>query len=366
MSGSATVIAHIDLDAFFAAVELHRRPRLRDRPVVVGGDPSGRGVVATCNYAAREFGIRSAMSAAEARRRCPDAVFLRPDMPTYRAWSERLWELVAPECDAFEQAGLDEAYLGLGAERPLERARAIQQLVRRRMRLSCSLGVATVKVVAKIASDWDKPGGLTHVPAGGEAGFIAPLPVRRLPGIGPRTEQRLTALGVSTIGELAALPDDHPFAVGRLGAMLVQRARGVDPRRVATEPGERLSISTERTFAADVATRAELSTEGRAMAARVAERLAQRGRVARTVTVKLRYSDFTTVTRSRTLEHTTADPVAIWRAAATLIGGALRERDAPLRLLGVGVTGLTVERQLTLFAADETPRAAAPSQRIAS
>jgi DNA polymerase-4 len=346
------VIAHIDLDAFFAAVELHRHPELRGKPVVVGGDPSGRGVVATCNYAAREFGIHSAMSAAEAKRRCPDAVFLRPNMSTYREWSKRLWDLVEPECEVFEQVGIDEAYLVLSDEKALDHAHRIQRLVREKMRLSCSLGVSAAKVVAKIASDFDKPGGITYVPAGEEAAFLAPLPARKLPGVGPRTEERLTKAGIETIGDLAAVDDGHPLTEGKWGASLVLRARGIDRRTVGSERAERISISTERTFAQDVGNRSELAERGREMALRVAERLASKGRYARTVTVKMRYPDFTTITRAQTLTRATDDPAVIWRAAAKLIGAALRTRDEPLRLLGVGVTGLTNERQLSLFSMD--------------
>jgi len=174
------VIAHLDLDAFFAAVELHRHPELRGRPVVVGGDPAGRGVVATASYEARKHGIRSAMSSAEARRRCPEVVFLTPDHRTYRDWSQRVWALVSSLAPVVEQVGIDEGYLVLPEGDPGEQAALIQLAVRERLRLSCSLGVATCKVVAKIGSDARKPGGITVVPPGGEAAFLAPLPVRAL------------------------------------------------------------------------------------------------------------------------------------------------------------------------------------------
>src|SRR6476469_5042259 len=213
----ALVIAHLDLDAFFAAVELHRHPELRGKPVVVGGDPDGRGVVATASYEARRYGIRSAMSSAEARRRCPDVVFIRPDHRTYRDWSRQVWSLVASLAPVVEQVGIDEGYLVLPEGDPGEQAALIQLAVRERMRLSCSLGVATCKVVAKIGSDARKPGGITVVPPGGEAAFLAPLPVRALPGVGPKAQERLAEAGVATIGRLAELSD------ARLGSLLPGR-----------------------------------------------------------------------------------------------------------------------------------------------
>ena len=227
----ARVIAHLDLDAFFAAVELHRHPELRGRPVVVGGDPAGRGVVATASYEARRHGIRSAMSSAEARRRCPEVVFLTPDHRTYRDWSRRVWALVASLAPVVEQVGIDEGYLVLPEGDPGEQAALIQLAVRERMRLSCSLGVATCKVVAKIGSDARKPGGITVVPPGGEAAFLAPLPVRALPGVGPKAQSRLADAGVTTIGRLAELDDGRLAALlpGRVGEELRRRARGHRP-----------------------------------------------------------------------------------------------------------------------------------------
>jgi DNA polymerase-4 len=345
------VIAHLDIDAFFAAVEIHRRPELRGRPVVVGGDPRGRGVVATASYAARRFGIRSAMSCAEALRRCPDAVFVRPDIDHYREWSGRVWGLVREMSPAVEVLGMDEGYLELPDEDAGAAARGIQGAVAERVRLSCSLGVATCKVVAKVASDRDKPGGVTVVAPGGEAAFLAPLPLRALPGVGPRTEARLTAAGLSRIGDLAALDDEGLRALvpGRFGEDLRRRARGIDPRTVQAVPAERISISSERTFARDVSDAAELEEAGREMAQHVADALRARGRWARTVTVKLRYADFRTVTRASTVRAATDDPGVIWSTARALVARALADREGALRLMGVGVSGLSGDRQLTLF-----------------
>ncbi len=345
------MIAHLDIDAFFAAVEIHRRPELRGRPVVVGGDPHGRGVVATASYAARRFGIRSAMSAAEALRRCPEAVFLRPDMALYREWSARVWDLVGDAAAAVEVVGLDEGYLELPDDGAAEAADAVRRAVAERIRLSCSLGVATCKVVAKVASDRDKPGGVTVVAPGEEAAFLAPLPLRALPGIGPRTEERLARAGLATIGDLAALGDDalRGLVPGRFGEDLRRRARGVDPRPVAATPAERISVSAETTFERDVSDPAHLDSAGRDLAGRVAEALRRRGRAGRTITVKLRYSDFQTITRGLTVAAAVNDTDAIWETASALLARALRERPGALRLLGVGVSGLRPDRQLSLF-----------------
>src|SRR6201987_5569684 len=201
------ILAHLDLDAFFAAVEGLESPALRARPLVVGGDPHGRGVVATANYVARRFGIHSAMSAAEALRRCPNAVFVRPRHSVYREYSRHVWSTVRGVVPTVEQTGIDEGYLDLGqvASDFLEArvvAEAVQTAVRAATSLTCSLGVAPCKVVCKVASDCRKPGGLTVVVPGQEAAFLAPFDVRRLPGVGPKAEERLRAAGVDTIRAL--------------------------------------------------------------------------------------------------------------------------------------------------------------------
>src|SRR3954463_4131988 len=208
------IVAHLDLDAFYAAVEELENPELRSQPLVGGGDPRGRGVVATANYAARAFGIHSAMSAAEAIRRCPHAVFVRPRHSLYREYSRHVWSTVRGVVPTVEQTGLDEGYLDMGevAGDFLEArvvAAAEQTGVRAAPSLTCSLGVAPCKVVAKVGSDARKPGGLTVVVPGQEAGFLAPLDVRKLPGVGPKAEERLRAGGVATVGGLASLADDE-------------------------------------------------------------------------------------------------------------------------------------------------------------
>ncbi len=353
LDGAVPILAHLDLDAFFAAVEELEEPSLRSRPLVVGGDPHGRGVVATANYVARRFGIHSAMSAAEALRRCPEAVFVRPRHTLYRQYSQAVWTAVGEIVPRVERTGLDEGYLDLGSV--LESfsgarriAEAVQVAVRGATSLTCSLGVSTAKVVCKVASDRRKPGGITVVPPGREARFLAPLPTRVLPGVGPRAEERLSAAGIATIGELAALPDAALRAVlpGQVGRLLRDRARGIDPRDLELD-AERISISTEETFERDLTDRAALHTELRRMAAEVAEYLRRDGLSARTVTTKLRYADFSLRSRSTTLATPIDEPERIADLACRLLDRGLRDRPGALRLVGVGVSGLTSVRQLT-------------------
>lgn len=351
----ARVVAHLDLDAFFAAVEVLERPELAGRPLVVGGDPLGRGVVATASYEARAFGVRSAMSAAEALRRCPGAVFVRPDHARYRRHSDGLWALVRAAVDVVEQVGIDEGYLDLtGVAATAGEARAVLGALQGRILaetgLGASFGCATGKTVAKVASDRDKPRGLVVVPAGREEEFLAPLPLRALPGIGPKAEQRLALAGLERVGQLADLDDDALRLVlpGQVGRELRERARGVDPRPVLAEAGPSVSIGSEETFDHDIADPAILSAHAARFAAEVAERLRAEGRVARTVTVKLRYPDFRILSRARSAAQPTADPAEIARLAEVALARALRDRPPPVRLLGVAVSRLVEGEQLRL------------------
>lgn len=348
------IVAHLDLDAFFAAVEQLEDPTLRRKPLIVGGDPLGRGVVATANYVARAFGIHSAMSCAEALRRCPEAVFVRPRHSLYRQYSQEVWRSVQEVVPTVERTGLDEGYLDLGeraadllAARRL--AEAVQAAVRGATALTCSLGVAACKVVAKVASDRRKPGGLTVVRPGREAAFLAPFDVRLLPGVGPRAEERLRASGVATIGTLAALEDDalRRLLPGRIGTMLRDRARGIDPRGLETQV-ERISISTEETFAQDIGDLEQLHGELYRMAVRLGDHLTKTGQAARTVTTKVRYPDFSIRSRSSTLAAGIDDGTSIGEVACTLLDRALADRPGPLRLVGVGLSNIEPFRQLAL------------------
>jgi len=348
------ILAHLDLDAFFAAVEELEDPSLRTKALVVGGDPHGRGVVATANYVARRFGIHSAMSCAEARRRCPQAVFVRPRKGLYREYSGAVWTAVKEVVPTVERTGLDEGYLDLGELtsdflRARELAEAVQASVRGATSLTASLGVATCKVVAKVASDRRKPGGLTMVPPGREAAFLAPFDIRRLPGIGPRSEERLHAAGIETVGALAALTDEdlRRLLPGKVGALLRDRARGIDPRGLETSV-ETVSISHEETFEQDIADRERLHGEVRRMATSLAEHLSSSGQSARTVTTKLRYPDFSIRSRSTTLPAAIDDGERIGELACALLDRALADRPGALRLVGVAVSGLQPFRQLEL------------------
>jgi DNA polymerase IV len=352
--GVRVLVAHLDLDAFFAAVEELENPELKTQPLVVGGDPRGRGVVATANYEARRYGIHSAMSCAEAQRRCPHAVFVRPRKSLYSDYSRAVWDVVRQVVPTVERTGMDEGYLDIGeVARDFGQARAVaegvQAAVRGSTSLTCSLGLATCKVVAKVASDRRKPGGLTVVPPGREAAFLAPFDVRLLPGVGPRSEQRLRAAGITKIGELAGVADDElrRLLPGKVGRLLRDRARGIDPRDLELVV-EHVSISSEETFPQDLVDRERLHDEVRRMAGQVAGALQRTGEVARTVTAKLRYTDFSIRTRSQTLPVGTDDAARIGELACALLDRALRDRPGALRLVGVGVSGLKPYRQLAL------------------
>jgi DNA polymerase IV len=348
------IVAHLDLDAFFAAVEELEDPSLRKVPLVVGGDPKGRGVVATANYVARQFGIHSAMSCAEALRRCPQTVFVRPRHALYRQYSQAVWSAVRDVVPTLERTGLDEGYLDIGevasdflqARRVAE---AVQAAVRGSTSLTCALGVASCKVVAKVASDRRKPGGLTVVPAGREAAFLAPFDVRKLPGVGPKAEARMRAAGIETVGQLADLDDAElrRLLPGKIGGLLRDRARGLDPRGLELQV-ERVSISTEETFERDIDDRERLYGELRRMASRLAEHLQKTGEAGRTVTTKVRYSDFSIRSRSTTLAAGVDDAETIGELACGLLDRALRDRPGALRLVGVGISNIEPYRQLAL------------------
>jgi len=334
------MIAHLDLDAFFAACELLEHPEYAGKPLVVAGDPHGRGVVMTASYEARPFGIRSAMSAAEALRRCPNAIFVRPDLDRYRRRSRGVWEWIRRRMSCVEQVGIDEGYIELVTPYA-EPARAIladlQQGLLRETRLSASIGCGGSKTVAKIASDFRKPGGLTVVPPEQSAAFLAPLELRALPGIGPRLEARLAELELRTIGGLAALSDEAlkralPGAVGR---ELRDRACGIDERPVDPSPQMPVSQGAEETFPRDLSERAEMEAWIDRLAESVWARLDAHDLCARRVTTKIRYFDFQTITRSQTMGEPFASAEELAAAAGSLLERALGERNASVRLLGV-------------------------------
>lgn len=335
-------ILHVDLDAFFAAVEQLDHPEYRGKPVIVGGDPSRRGVVSTCSYEARAYGVRSAMPSARAAQLCPHAIWATPHFGRYHEMSQAVFAIFRDMTPHVQPVSVDEAFLNVtpgsfATEHPVAIARRIRARVAE-LGLTASVGVASGKTVAKIASDHDKPDGLTVVCPGTEAAFLAPLPVRDMSGIGPKTADRLSSLGVRTLGSLAALDEATAREVlGSHGPGLVLRARGIDDRSVHDNDPVK-SVSNERTFATDVRLPREVHGALDSLSSKVGQRLRRKSLAGRTVTVKLRFSDFTTKTVRRTLDCATDDELVFGPIAREL----LREAWSPgigLRLLGVGVSG---------------------------
>ena len=382
-------VFHIDLDAFFANAEVLRRPELAGQPVIVGGDQDGRGVVSSATYAARACGVRSAMPAAHARRLCPDAHFLRPDFPYYRDLFGRFRAILHDLSPIVEIASIDEAYLEVGArETVISRgvtippppattdhgpratdlptdplAEAIKARLRAETGLTCSVGVATNKTLAKIASDLRKPDGLVVVPrdAAGAAAFLAPLPAGALPGVGPKAQARLTTYGLRTIGDLAAAPPSTLRQIfgERIAAVVALRARGVDDRPLETESAAK-TLGHERTFSADIADLPTLRRVIRDLAEQAAAQLRRAGLGGRSVHLKLRDETFETLGRQRALGGSTKLAEPIRATAEALLDELLGTPGTPwygrrIRLLGVRVGGLgPLARQLDLF--DETPQ----------
>lgn len=337
-------IALMDLDAFFASVEVLEQPALRGKPLLIGGSPQGRGVVAAASYEARVFGCHSAMPMAQALRLCPQAVVLPTRHHLYRAYSGRVMDVLRRETEAVEQVSIDEAYVDMTAAtadmaEAAARGRRMQGRVRVEVGLPCSVGLAASKMVAKVACETGKPGGFVLVEPGHEAGFLAPLPVRTLPGIGPRSEEHLHANGLRTLGDIQRAPVSALTSLlGSWGAVLQRRASGEDHSPVEVER-EAKSISSEETFEADITDEATLLAHLERMTSEVAGSLQAHGLLARTVTLKLRWPDFTTLTRSvsRTSATNTAD--ALFAAAAQLLA-ANRRAEQAVRLLGVGASNL--------------------------
>ncbi|MEM3031217.1 MAG: DNA polymerase IV [Candidatus Micrarchaeia archaeon] len=344
----ARVILHVDLDAFFAACEERERPEIRGKPVVVGADPKGgkgRGVVATCNYAARKYGVRSAMPVLLAYRLCPECVFLKPNFELYAATSERIMAILRAHADKMEIVGIDEAFLDVsgrsaGSFEEAERiAGEIKKEILAKEKLTCSIGIAPNKLVAKMASDFRKPDGLTVVKPGEEKAFLAPMPVRKLWGIGPKTEGRLKEMGINTVGELAAF-DAVKLAeeFGSIGAWFHRAANGVDESEVV-EGWEAKSIGRETTFEEDTLDERVIIPAFEEICRDVAERVAREGVFFKTVGVKVRFTGFHTVTRAKSLPHPSQMAEAIRKTALELLEPFL-EGPRKIRLIGVRVTGL--------------------------
>ncbi len=355
-------ILHVDLDAFFAAVEQRDRPELMGRPVIVGGDPGGRGVVSAASYEARAFGVHSAMSLREAVRRCPDGVFLPVDGRRYQQASRDVMSILRRYTPVVEPISIDEAFMDVTGSRALfgdgpTIAVAIKAAVRAEVGLTASVGVASTKLVAKVASDLRKPDGLVVVRRGDEAAFLAPLAIGRLWGVGEKTAAALAEYGVRTIGDLASLsPDLVTRRFGRHGASLVDRAHGIDSAPVHDgDPAK--SVGHEHTFDTDTVDPEVIERTLLGMAEGVAGRLRSAGVRAGTIAVKIRDSSFRTITRQRTLPEPTDMTEPIYRAALDLARPEVR--GIRVRLLGVSASNLGEREQLGLFPSDDPKRRAA-------
>jgi nucleotidyltransferase/DNA polymerase involved in DNA repair len=333
------------MDAFYAAVEQRDRPELEGKPVIVGADPrggQGRGVVATASYEARRFGVHSAMPISKAWRLCPQGIYLPPDMAKYVSVSHQVMEILGRFTDCLEPISIDEAFLDVTASRRAlgdgeTIARALKAAIRGETALTASVGVAGSKLVAKVASDLRKPDGLVVVPPGTEAALLAPLPVRRLWGVGPKLEETLARIGVSTIGELAALdPERLERRLGTHGPDLLLLARGVDDRPVVSERGDAKSVGHEHTFEVDTADLAALRRTLLDLADAVAARLRAHALRGRTVTLKYRDQDFRTITRAETLPEATDAGNQIFAVGWRLFEKAHGRRK--VRLLGLSLS----------------------------
>jgi DNA polymerase-4 len=359
---SARAILHVDMDAFYAAIEQRDHPELRGRPVIVGADPrggQGRGVVSTASYEARQFGVGSAMPISTAWRLCPQGLYVRPHMERYSAVSHQVMEILRRFTDLVEPVSVDEAFLDVTGSARIhgegpEIARKIKDAIRGELRLTASVGVAASKLVAKIASDMRKPDGLVVVAPGTEAAFLAPLPVRRLWGVGPKTEEQLLAAGIATIGDLVRMgPEKLARRLGTHGHDLLRLARGEDERDVHRDHDAAKSVGQEHTFDEDVADVRQLRRTVLALADAVARRLRGDGLCARTITLKYRDEAFRTLTRAQTLPQGTDAGDALFAVAWSLFQSVHGRRR--VRLLGVTASHLGGPGQLDLFRAPSSP-----------
>jgi DNA polymerase-4 len=366
IEGMPRTILHIDLDAFFCAVEETRNPELRGRAFAVGGKPDERGVVASCSYAARRMGVRSAMPMSKALRLSPGLIIVSSRHSLYRDVSRQVMGLLHDLTVLVEQISIDEAFLDISniIEEPATIARKLQARIRDELQLPCSIGIASNKLVAKIATEVGKslslrntqtrgeiaaPNALTIVPAGEEAAFLSPLPADVLWGVGPKTFARLADLGIHTIGDIAKWPESELIRMfGENGRDLARHAKGIDDRPITTER-ETKSISQEITFSRDVRDDQVLQKTVKEMSAEVGAQLRRNNLAGKTIKLKLRWPDFTTLTRQTTFNHPTDQEDDIAKAALDLLK-SVRKPNQAVRLIGVGVSGLSQPfRQLGLW-----------------
>ena len=359
-------ILHVDMDAFYASVEQRDRPELRGQPVIVGGTEN-RGVVAAASYEVRKFGVRSAMPIREALRRCPHAICVKPRMSVYREVSHQVFAVFHDFTPVVEGLSLDEAFLDVTASLALKGdavhiARSIKERIRATTQLGASVGVAANKLVAKIASDLEKPDGLTVVTDHNLRAVLDPLSVRRLPGLGRKLGERVEAAGLRTFAELRTATDAVLWPIfGRDSQRMRERASGIDDRPVMSEWDEK-SISAEETFSSDLAEPARMRAEVLRLADRASARMRAQNLATGCVQVKIRRADFTTFTRQKRFEPSTTDSRTIAKIAAELLGAWLDEQPAArVRLLGVGVNHLHAADQMDLFAGATPAAVVSPS-----
>ncbi|MBI1257772.1 MAG: DNA polymerase IV [Chloroflexi bacterium] len=350
-------ILHLDLDAFFCAVEEGRNPKLRGQKFAVGGQPGQRGVVSSCSYPARQFGVHSAMPMSQAVRLCPGLIVVPADHRAYSEVSHKVMALLGEITPLIEQISIDEAFLDVTPQDGAALAKRLQAIINDELKLPCSFGVSTNKLVAKIANNVGKaekgrdapPNAIKVVPPGGEAAFLAPLPIHELWGVGPKTAERLRNLGIKTIGDLAEWREgDLVVMLGKHGADLSREARGIDDRPVESERDTK-SISRETTFTRDVTDLDLLRRTIRQLSENVGWRVRKEGLRGNTVKIKVRWSNFTTLTRQQTFAQATDSDSEIEQAAQTLFRNVWTPGQA-VRLIGVGVTGFDDEpQQMALF-----------------
>ena len=362
----------VDLDAFFASVEQLDHPAWRGKPVIVGGDADKHGVVSTASYEARAFGVHSAMSSAVARRLCPDAIWTHGHFGRYREMSRAIMDILRDETPLVQQVSIDEAFMDVtptrvNTEHPVLIARRIQKRVAE-LGVTCSVGVGSSKTIAKVASDMDKPRGLTVVYPGREADFLAPLPVRRMSGVGAVAERELTSHGIRTLGDMARADESLMRRIfGKNASMMRTRARGGDA--VPVEGGEPAkSVSNETTFARDLTTRADVEAAIATMAAKVGRRLRKKGLAGRTLSLKVRFSDRSVRSVQKRLPKPSDDELAFTPQLFRMVDEVWRE-GMPVRLLGVGMSGFESEEvvQQALFDVErEAPSAEDAPPLIAS
>lgn len=352
MSDPIRKILHIDMDAFFASVEQRDDPSIRGKPVAVGGS-SQRGVVAAASYEAREFGVFSAMPGAVAKRKCPQLIFVRPNFEKYRSVSKTVFSIFHEVTDTLQGMSLDEAYLDVTVNHWKEPsatkiAREIKKRIFDAVGLRASAGVASSKSVAKIASGYNKPDGLTIVPPHRTLEFLRPLPIRKIPGIGPKTEERLKALSIETIGDIEKKDmTELEAALGKHGKHIWELANGIDARLVRNDH-VRKSQSAERTFKQDIMDVTQLQVILKELSYKICDRLQSVGMLGRTITLKIRYSDFDTRTFSITVNHATIEPELVYQQAKDLLS-TTKAGIQPVRLIGIGLSKLLTPEEVKKY-----------------